>query len=258
MVAQALSPGGPAVEAIIEDLVAASRILADQGVLDAFGHVSVRHPGNPDRYLLSRALAPALVTAADIVEFDLESNPIDQRDRRVFLERFIHGQIYRARADVNAVVHSHAPTVIPFSVTKVPLRPIINTASFLVAGVPVFDVRDVEIVSGLLVANNTLGRALATTLGDKQVALLRGHGDVVVGPSVRRTVLRAIYNLVNARLLATALSFDSPITYIDSDEAQEPLRLDDAWELLRRRMRSAGWVSLNAQPILQFTFDRSS
>jgi len=224
-----------ALSTVIDDLVLASRILADQGVLDSFGHVSVRHPGNPHRYFLARAMAPALVTAGDIMEFDLDSNPVDQRDRRVFLERFIHGQIYRARADVNAVIHSHSPTVIPFSVTQVPLKPIINTASFLVAGVPVFDVRDVGIVSGLLVANNALGQALATTLGNKHVALLRGHGDVVVGPTVQRAVLRAIYNLVNARLLATALSFNSPITYISADEAQEPVRLDDAWEILKRK-----------------------
>jgi len=223
-----------ALSTVMDDLVLASRILADQGVLDSFGHVSVRHPGNPHRYLLPRAMAPALVTAGDIMEFDLESNPIDQSDRRVFLERFIHGQIYRARTDVNAVIHSHSPTVIPFSVTQVPLKPIINTASFLVHGVPVFDVRDVGIVSGLLVANNALGQALATTLGNKHVALLRGHGDVVVGPTVQRAVLRAIYNLVNARLLATALSFNSPITYISADEAQEPVRLDDAWEILKR------------------------
>ena len=247
LVAQALSSGGSAIEAIIENLVAASRILADQGVLDAFGHVSVRHPGKPDRYLLSRAMAPALVTAADIIEFDLDSNPLDHGDRRLFLERFIHGQIYRARADVNAVVHSHSPSVIPFSVTKVPLQPIINTASFLVAGVPVFDIREAGIVSGLLVANNALGKALATTLGDKNVALLRGHGDVVVGPDVKRTVLRAIYNLVNARLLATALSFDSPITTIAPDEAQEPMRLDDAWELLKSRVSDQPDVRVKAR-----------
>ncbi len=228
------SSARPIDAALLDDLVTASRILADQGVLDAFGHVSMRHPGNPERYLLARALAPALVTSGDIMEFDLDSNPVDQRDRRVFLERFIHGQVYKARPDVNAVVHSHSSTVIPFSVTKVPLRPIANTASFLIGGVPVFDIRDVGIVNGTLVANNTAGQALATTLGDKNVALLRGHGDVVVAPNVRRVVLRAIYNLVNARLLATALTFNSPITYISPDEAQEPVRLDDAWQLLKR------------------------
>ena len=216
------------------ELATASHILAEQGVLDAFGHVSIRHPSDPNRFLLSRALAPALVTTEDILEFDLDSNPVDARGRRVFLERFIHGEIYAARPDVNAVVHSHSPSIIPFSVTQVPLKPIAHTASFLVAGVPVFDIRQAGIVNGMLVANSALGRALATTLGDKTVALLRGHGDVVVGPTLRRVVLRAIYNLVNARLLATALTFNSPITYISADEAQEPIRLDDAWELLKR------------------------
>ena len=116
-----LSSAGPVDATLIEDLVAASRILAQHGVLDAWGHVSIRHPHNPDRYLLSRALAPALVTADDIMEFDLDSNPLDQNDRRILLERFIHGQAYQARRDVNAVVHSHSPTVIPFTVTDEPL-----------------------------------------------------------------------------------------------------------------------------------------
>ena len=222
---------GPVDVVLIDDLVAASRILADQGVLDAFGHVSIRHPGNPERYLLSRALAPALVSAGDIMEFDLDSNPVAQRGRRMFVERYIHGQIYRARADVNAVVHSHSPTMIPFSVTPEPLKPIAHTASFLVAGVPVFEIRDVGIVQGLLVANNAQGRALATTLGDKPVALMRGHGNVVVAPDVRRAVHRAIYTEVNARQLVTALSFDRPITFIAPDEVHDPVRLDDAWQV---------------------------
>lgn len=229
-----MKSAGPIDAALSDDFVAASHILADHGVLDAFGHVSLRHPGDPTRYLLSRALAPALVTADDILEFDRDSSPVDQRGRRMFLERFIHGEIYRARPDVNAIVHSHSPAVIPFSVTKVPLRPIAHIASFLVAGVPVFDIRDAGIERGMLVVNNAQGKVLATTLGDKQVALLRGHGNVVVGPDVRRVVLRAIYTEVNARLLATALSFNSPITYISADEAQEAVRLDDAWQVWKR------------------------
>ena len=133
---------GPVDPAVIDDLVAASRILARHGVLDAWGHVSIRHPANPERYLLSRARAPALVSAEDIMEFDLNSNPVDQRDRRAFLERFIHGQAYRARADVNAVVHSHSPTMIPFSVTGEPLKAISHIASFLVNEVPVWEIRE--------------------------------------------------------------------------------------------------------------------
>jgi ribulose-5-phosphate 4-epimerase/fuculose-1-phosphate aldolase len=229
-----ISSGGPVDSAVIEDLVAASRILAHQGVLDAWGHVSIRHPSNPERYLLSRARAPALVCVEDIMEFDLDSNPVDQRDRRIFLERFIHGTTYRARPDVNAVVHSHSPTMIPFSVTDQPLKAISHIASFLVRGAPVFEIRDVGLTQGLLVTTNKQGAALAKTLGDKTVALMRGHGNVVVAQDVRRAVHRALYTEVNAQQLATALSFGRPITYVSEDEAQDPARLIDAWEVWKR------------------------
>jgi len=209
-------------------------------VLDAWGHVSIRHPVNPDRYLLSRARAPALVAADDIMEFDLDSNPVDQRGRRVFLERFIHGQAYRARPDVNAVVHSHSPTVIPFSVTGEPLKAISHIASFLVKEPPVWEIRDVGITQGLLVTNNTQGESLAKTLGDRPVALMRGHGNVVVAPDIKRVVHRALYTEVNARQLATALSFDRPITFVAPDEAQDPKRLDDAWEVWKTEAMQGG------------------
>ncbi len=222
---------GPVDAAIIDDLVAASRILAYHGVLDAWGHVSIRHPANPERYLLSRARAAALVSADDIMEFDLDSNPVDQRGRRMFLERFIHGQTYRARADVNAVVHSHSPTMIPFSVTGEPLKAISHLASFLVKEVPVWEIRDVGISQGLLVTNNAQGHSLAKTLGDGPVALMRGHGNLVVAPDIKRAVHRALYTESNARQLATALSFKRPITFIAPDESQDPKRLDDAWEV---------------------------
>lgn len=215
----------------VEDLVAASRILAQHGILDAWGHVSIRHPADPERYLLSRARAAALVRAEDIMEFDLDSNPIDQRGRRMFLERFIHGQAYRARADVNAVVHSHSPTMIPFSVTGEPLKGISHIASFLVKEVPVWDIRSVAMTNGLLVTNNAQGRSLAATLGEGPVALMRGHGNIVVAPDIKRAVQRALYTEINAQQLATALSFKRPITFIAPDEAQDPKRLDDAWEL---------------------------
>jgi HCOMODA/2-hydroxy-3-carboxy-muconic semialdehyde decarboxylase len=221
----------PVDAALIDDLVAASRILAKHGVLDAWGHVSIRHPANPERYLMSRARAPALVGPEDIMEFDLDSNPIDQRDRRVFLERFIHGSSYKARPDVNAVVHSHSPTVIPFSVTGEPLKAISSVASFLVDEPPVWEIRDVGIVQGMLVANNEQGASLAKTLGNKPVALMRGHGNVVVAPDLKRVVHRALYTEVNARQLTTALSFNRPITFISPDEAMDPKRLDDSWEV---------------------------
>ena len=233
----ALPSAGPVDKAVIDDLVLASRILAHHGVLDAWGHVSIRHPGNPARYLLSRARAPALVTAEDIMEFDLDSNPVDQRDRRVFLERFIHGEAYRARPDVNAVVHSHSPTMIPFSVTGEPLRAISHIASFMCEEVPVWEIRDVGITNGLLVANQEQGASLAKKLGKGPVALMRGHGNLVVAPDLRRAVHRALYAEVNAQQLVTALSFKRPITYIAPDEAQDPKRMDDAWEVWKAEVQ---------------------
>ena len=210
--------GGPVDPAVIENLVVASRILADQGVVDAFGHVSIRQPANPNRYLMSRAIAPALVTADDIMEFDLDSNPVDQRGRGMFIERFIHGEVYKARPDVNAVVHSHSPGVIPFGVTQVPIRPVMHTGSFLYVGVPVWEIRKAGGTTDMLVRNAELGKSLAETLGDKPVALMRGHGDVVVGPTVQRAVVRAVYTEVNARLQTIALSLGGPITYISAEE----------------------------------------
>ena len=218
--ASAPSPasGGPLGAALIEDLVAANRILADQGVLDAYGHVSIRHPGNPDRYVISRAMSPANVSADDIMEFDLDSNPVDQRGRSMFLERFIHGEIYKARPDVNAVIHSHSPGVIPFGVTNVPMRPVFHTAAFLAVGVPVFEIRDAGGMTNMLVRNGALAKALATTLGDKPVALMRGHGNVVVGPNVKRATIRAAYTEVNARLQTIALGLGGPINYVSAEE----------------------------------------
>ena len=136
--------GGPVDPALIEDLVAANRILAEEGVLDAYGHVSIRHPSDPNRYLMSRSLAPILVTASDIMEYDLDSNPIDPQGRRSVIERFIHGEIYKLRPDVKAVIHSHSPAVIPFGITQAPMRPVIHAASFLWVGVPVWDSRDAQ------------------------------------------------------------------------------------------------------------------
>jgi ribulose-5-phosphate 4-epimerase/fuculose-1-phosphate aldolase len=225
------SSAGPVEPALITDLVAASRILARHGVLDAWGHVSMRHPHDPQRYLLSRARAPALVGAGDIMEFDLESNPVDPRGRRGFVERFIHGQAYKARPDVHAVVHSHSSTMIPFSVTGQPLRAISHIASFLVKQVPVWEIRDIGITQGLLVANNEQGQSLAQTLGDGPVALMRGHGNLVVAPDIKRVVHRALYTEINAQQLAVALSFRRPITFIAPDESQDPKRLDDSWEV---------------------------
>jgi HCOMODA/2-hydroxy-3-carboxy-muconic semialdehyde decarboxylase len=236
----ALASAGPVDKELIDDLVAASRILAHHGVLDAWGHVSCRHPKNPERYLLSRARAPALVTAEDIMEFDINSDPVDQRDRRMFLERYIHGEAYRARPDVNAVVHSHSPTVIPFTVTDEPLRAISHIASFLAEGCPCFEIREVGLTQGLLVTNNKQGAALAKVLGNRPVALMRGHGNLVVASDIPRVVHRALYTEVNAQQLATALSFRKPIKYVQPDEAQDPKRLGDSWDVWKAEALQRG------------------
>jgi ribulose-5-phosphate 4-epimerase/fuculose-1-phosphate aldolase len=218
------APGAQAqteMKGLIDDLVAANRILYRQGVVDGFGHVSARHPSKPDRFLMSAAKAPGRVTAEDIMEFDLDGNPIDGKERPIYSERFIHSEVYKARADVNAVIHSHSPTVIPFSVTQVPLRAVHNTASFLAAGVPVFEMRKAAGMTNNLVTDSGRGKALVETLGDRPVALLRGHGNVVVGPDVRRTVSRAIYTEVNARMLLQAVMLGGPITFIDPEENKQ-------------------------------------
>lgn len=232
---------GPAAPALIADLVAASRILADQGVLDGYGHVSVRHDRDPGRYLMSRSLAPALVTAADIMEWDLDGAPVDPRGRTGFIERFIHGEIYKARPDVNAVVHNHSPSVIPFGVTATPLQPLYHMSAFLGGGVPVFDIKQAAGGStDMLVRNPGLGRALAQTLGGRPVALMRGHGAVVVGTSVRSAVFRSVYTEMNARLQAQAMALGGPVTYLDPEEARKAETnvggtIDRPWELWKQK-----------------------
>jgi HCOMODA/2-hydroxy-3-carboxy-muconic semialdehyde decarboxylase len=228
---------------VIENLVAANRILVAEGVLDAYGHVSARHPDHSDRYLLSRALAPDLVTAADVIEYDLDSNSIDAQGRNSYLERFIHGEIYKVRTDVKAVIHSHSPAVIPFGIIQTPMQPVYHQSTFLYGGVPVWDIRDVPSpdAAGLLVCNRDLGKALAATLGDKSVALMRGHGNVVVGPDIQTAVRYAIYTEVNARLQAIALSIGGggPINYISAEEArvraEAPNDFGRAWEIWKKR-----------------------
>jgi HCOMODA/2-hydroxy-3-carboxy-muconic semialdehyde decarboxylase len=186
IVAAQTSPAsaGPVEPQLIEDLVAANRILADQGVLDGWGHVSVRHPRDPNRYLLSRSRAPELVTAEDILEFDLDSNPVDAKGRSLYTERFSHGQIYKARPDVIAIVHTHAPALIPFGVSKVPLKPVYHRSAFIAAGIPIFEIRERAGMTDMLIRDQALGRALADALGNHPAALMRGHGAVIVGPSI--------------------------------------------------------------------------
>lgn len=228
--------------ALIEDLVAANRILADQEVVDGFGHVSARHDKDAGRFLLARSMAPALVTADDIMEFDLDSNAIDGRGRTSYLERFIHGEIYRTQPEVQAVVHSHSPAVIPFGVVGVALRPVFHLGGFLGAGVPVFEIRDAGgPATDMLIRNPTLGAALAKTLGNAPVALMRGHGNVVVGRSIREAVFRAVYTEVNARLASEALRLGGgQVVFLSEEEANAAAETNSAqigrpWELWKSK-----------------------
>ena len=204
-----------------EELVLAYRILAAHGVVDAYGHVSLRTASDPRRYLMARAMAPELVTSDDILEFDLDSNPIKDPGVSLYLERYIHGEVFKHRPDVNAVVHNHSPSVIPFGVTTVPLRPLFNTGAFVGEGVPTFEIRDFQESGDLLIKSPHLGHSLATTLGAKPAALMRGHGAVVVGDSVMLAVVRSVYLELSARLQMQAMLIagpGGPIVYLDERE----------------------------------------
>jgi HCOMODA/2-hydroxy-3-carboxy-muconic semialdehyde decarboxylase len=232
---------GPVDRGLIEDLAAASRILADQGVFDAAGHVSLRHPADPGRFLMSRALAPALVTADDIMEFDLAGEACEARGRKGFLERFIHSEIYKKRQDVAAVVHSHSASVIPFSVVHTPLRAMYHNAAFLAAGVPVFDIREKFGATDMIIGSPEKGAALAEVLGARAVALLRAHGMVVVGPSLPVAVFRAVFTEVNARIQHQAIALASPIAALDREEGEladaiNIATVDRSWNLWKRRV----------------------
>jgi ribulose-5-phosphate 4-epimerase/fuculose-1-phosphate aldolase len=240
----AQTPGAPLAgvdAALLEDIVIGSRVLADFGVLDGFGHVSARHPTNPNHFLMARSLAPALVTADDIMEFDLDGNAVDARGRTVFLERFIHSEIYKARPDVMSVVHTHSAGVIPFSVTKVPLRAMFHNPSFLAVGVPVWDIRKDFGETSMLVSDTALGKSLAQTLADKSVVLMRGHGDVTVGPSVKMAVFRAYYTDVNAKLQAQAMALGGEVNYLTPGEGEKAdktnfIVLDRIWGVWKMRV----------------------
>ena len=220
---QAPASAGPADPKLIEDLVAANRILADQGLLDGWGHVSVRHDKDPNRFLMARGVAAQLVTAQDILEFDLDSRPVDTHGlpmSALFTERYIHGEIYRLRPDVIAVVHTHAPSLIPFGNTKVPLQPMYHRSAFISFGIPVFEIRERAGMTDMLIRNPTLGRNLAEALGDHPAVLMRGHGAAITGPSLPRVVSRTIFLSLNATLQAEAMRMGAPITYMDPEEAR--------------------------------------
>jgi ribulose-5-phosphate 4-epimerase/fuculose-1-phosphate aldolase len=238
------SSGGPVAAGLLQDLAAASRILVGQGVVDGFGHVSMRHPSAPDRYLMARSIAPALVTPDDIIEYDLESNPLNANGRGSFLERFIHGEIYKARPDIASVVHSHSPSVIPFGLVGVAMQAMFHNAAFIAAGVPVFDIRDRFGATDMLVRDGEKGLALAEAMGGKDIVLMRAHGSVACGATLQTAVFRAVYTEVNARIQhwAMALGGGEPAA-LDDEEG----RLADAvnqtagmraWELWRTQVRA--------------------
>ena len=225
----------------LEDLVIANRILAREGVVDGFGHVSLRHPDRPDRFFMSRSRSPELVAPDDIMEFDLDCNPIDQRGRTMYGERAIHGAIFQARPDVGSVVHNHAEEVIPFSVSRLPMRQIIHTAGGMGHHVPVWDIRDDFGDTDMLVRNLPQGVSLAKTLGNNAAVLMRGHGCTVAGRTVRDAVRIAVYLMVNARLQTEAMRFGD-VTFLSDGEiiataamAASPLAADRVWEYWARR-----------------------
>jgi len=233
------APPSPSRQALLDDLVTANRILANEGVVDGYGHVSVRNPANASRYFLARAGAPALVTAADIVEYDLDSNPASGSGAG-YMERFIHGEIYKARPDVTAVVHCHCLDVIPFAAANVPLKPMYHMGYFIVEGVPVFDIRSVAGMTDMLVSTPKLGQSLAQVLGRRSAALMRGHGAVVVADSLHVVVAKAYYLNVNARLQLQAMQLHGDgVAGLSPEEAKKAAQTyERSWESWKSRLPS--------------------
>lgn len=230
-------------DSVPDQLVAANRILAGLGVLDGFGHVSVRHPDRPDRYLLSRACPPELVNADDIMCFDLDSVPQDGDGRTPYLERFIHGRIYASRPEVGAVVHSHAPAVVPFAASSVPLAPVSHMASFLGVDVPVFEMRTHFGMTDLLIRNNDHAARLAEAVAGAAVVLMRGHGFCAVGRDLPEVVFRAHYTQQNAELQQRAIALGGTVKYLSSCECELATRINQQvlgrpWALWKARFAS--------------------
>jgi HCOMODA/2-hydroxy-3-carboxy-muconic semialdehyde decarboxylase len=225
---------------ILDELVTANRILAKEGIVDSFGHVSARHPDKPDRYLLSRARAPERIERDDIVEYQLDGSAIDERGRTPYLERFIHGAIYEARPDVHAVVHNHSPSVIPFGVTGTKLKPLLHMCASCGHEVPIWDCRDNFGDTTLLVGDMAMGRDLARHLGDRPTTLMRGHGATVVGRSVRHAVFVSVYLEVGAKLQMQAMAMGE-IKFLSAGEVDKitarvtDYTLNRAWENWARR-----------------------
>lgn len=237
--------GGPVDPALLKDLAAASRILANQGVVDGFGHVSMRHPNAPDRYLMAKSTPPALVMPEDIIEYDLDSQPCNANGRNSFLERFIHSEIYKARPDVMSVVHSHSPSVVPFGLVRVKMQAMFHNAAFLAQEPPIFDISEKFGQTDMLVGNVEKGEALAEVMGQKDVVMMRAHGSVACGPNLQTAVFRAVYTEVNARIqhMTTALAQGQPISFLSPEEGKLADQVNQgagmrAWDLWRAQVRA--------------------
>ena len=234
-------------EARIEDLITASHILANEGILDSFGHATARSVTNPSHFFMPRAMPPALVSRADIVELDLDCKPVTPNAPRLNGERYIHCEIYKARQDVQSVIHTHDLAVIPFGLTNTPLRPVLAQAGFLPKETPLFEVRDAygptATERGMLVLNSALGKALAAKLATNPVVLMRGHGETVVGRSVKEATVRTLYTNIDARAQAAAKSMGPDLVALDDAElatnARENFDADRPWENYRQRMLKA-------------------
>ena len=225
---------------LVDRLVYANRILYDQSIVDGLGHVSVRHPNQEGVFLLSCNRAPGLVKRQDIVCYDLDGNAVSNTTERPYLERFIHSEIYRARPDVVAVVHSHSPSVIPFAITHNPLKPVFHMSGFLGSGSAHFEIREAAGNSDMLIRSAYLGEALAKSLGKYNCVLMRGHGSTVVGTSLEQVVYRAIYAEVNAKLQLAANGLGD-ITFLNEEEAKLASDMNDgqiprSWNLWVTRL----------------------
>jgi ribulose-5-phosphate 4-epimerase/fuculose-1-phosphate aldolase len=221
------------------ELVVANHILFDQGIVDGFGHVSVRHDRDPQRFLLARNMAPGQVGEQDILEFGLDGAPLNADGRTVYLERFIHSEIYRARPDAMAIVHSHSHSIVPLSISKTArLRAVFHMAGFIGQEAPLFEIRDVVgSATDLLISNPALGAALARCCGDHNIVLMRGHGSTVIGPSLREAVYRAVYAELNARYQCEAMKLGE-IVCLSKEEGEAAIRNIEqqtarAWNLWR-------------------------
>ena len=235
------SSHGVASDELLADLVVANHILFDQGIVDGFGHVSVRHDQDPARFLLARNMAPGQVTPDDILEFDLDGAAVKADGPPVYLERFIHSEIYRARPDAMAIVHSHSHSIVPLSISKTArLRAVFHMAGFIGEEAPLFEIRDTAgPATDLLISNPGLGRALAQCCGSHNIVLMRGHGSTVIGGSLRQAIYRVVYAELNARYQCEAMGLGE-VVYLTKEEGEAAVRTVEqqsnrAWNLWKEQ-----------------------